>query len=278
MHKQNDTMTGREAASGETTIGSSINQFHDLRTLPAGSGRGGAHRLPAPPSALKGRAAVVAVAAGAVVAAGQTVGASDQAPATPSGSIALAAGTTITLPENIDPAALGQTSNVLTVPGIPDFDEATAYAEQLAKGAQAEFDRIAGEAQASRPMFVKPTSGTLTSSYGSRWGTIHGGLDVANAMLTPIFAVADGEVVDAGPASGFGQWVRIKHEDGTVSLYGHIESFMVQVGQRVTAGDEIAKMGNRGFSTGPHLHFEIWEGGTNRIDPAPWLAERGISF
>lgn len=273
VHKQNDMTTGQAADSVD------VPQFHDLRTLPAGKSRGGAHRIPTPPSALKGRAAVVAVAAGAVVAAGQTVAAPDQAPTTSTGDIALASGSTVTLPDGLDPELLGQSSSVLTVPGLPDADEVSAYAEQLVKGAEAAIDRATRELLNRRPMFVKPASGQLTSNYGSRWGTIHGGLDIANAMQTPIFAVADGRIIDSGPASGFGMWVRLQHDDGTVSVYGHIDSSGVQVGQRVMAGDEIAKMGNRGFSTGPHLHFEIWDnGGTNRIDPAPWLAQRGISL
>lgn len=274
--KQNDTMAGLTADSADDSP-LTATQFHDLRTLPAGSRRGGAHRIPTPPSALKGRAAVVAVAAGAVVAAGQTVTDGPSTPSTSTGEIALASGTTISLPDGIDPAILDQASNILTVPDLSGAEDAAAYAQQLAKGAEAEVARIAREALALRPMFVKPTSGTLTSNYGSRWGTIHGGLDIANAMQTPIYAVADGEIVDSGPASGFGLWVRLKHDDGTVSVYGHIDSSLVQVGQRVMAGDEIAKMGNRGFSTGPHLHFEIWEHGTDRVDPAPWLAQRGIS-
>ncbi len=64
--------------------------------------------------------------------------------------------------------------------------------------------------------------------------------------------------------------------DGTVTLYGHINSALVSVGQSVMAGDQIATMGNRGNSTGPHLHFEVLLGGTERIDPVPWLAKRGL--
>ncbi len=70
-------------------------------------------------------------------------------------------------------------------------------------------------------------------------------------------AVADGEVIDSGPASGFGMWVRLKHADGTITVYGHINTSTVTVGQKVMAGDQIATVGNRGFSTGPHLHFEV---------------------
>jgi len=62
-----------------------------------------------------------------------------------------------------------------------------------------------------------------------------------------------------------------------VTLYGHVNTWTVQIGQRVMAGDQIATIGNRGNSTGPHLHFEVLLNGTNHIDPAPWLAARGLS-
>ena len=72
-------------------------------------------------------------------------------------------------------------------------------------------------------------------------------------------------------------WVKLRHADGTVTLYGHVNTTLVSVGQRVMAGDQIATMGNRGNSTGPHLHFEVLLGGTQRVDPVPWLAKRGLS-
>jgi murein DD-endopeptidase MepM/ murein hydrolase activator NlpD len=127
-------------------------------------------------------------------------------------------------------------------------------------------------------LFVLPTIGTFTSNFGSRWGTLHAGVDIAAPIGTPIVAVADGEVIDSGPASGFGMWVRLKHADGTVTVYGHINTSNVTVGQKVMAGDQIATVGNRGFSTGPHLHFEVHLGGENKVDPLPWLASRGISL
>ena len=83
-------------------------------------------------------------------------------------------------------------------------------------------------------------------------------------------------MIDAGPAAGFGMWVKIRHADGTVTLYGHVNTITCSIGQRVMAGDQIATMGNRGNSTGPHLHFEVLLNGTNRTDPVPWLAERGL--
>ncbi|MCP1388348.1 M23 family metallopeptidase [Corynebacterium sp. TA-R-1] len=125
---------------------------------------------------------------------------------------------------------------------------------------------------------VTPTVGRLTSGFGPRWGRMHQGIDIANAIGTPIYAVMDGTVIKAGPAQGFGKWVVIKHDGGEVSVYGHIVSYNVSVGERVTAGQQIAKMGNEGQSTGPHLHFEIKPNGETQVDPRPWFAQAGITI
>ncbi len=126
--------------------------------------------------------------------------------------------------------------------------------------------------------FVKPTTGELTSGFGSRWGSSHNGIDIANDIGTPIYSTAAGEVVESGPAGGFGKWVRVQHDNGTISVYGHIHEALVSEGEQVAAGEQIATMGNRGQSTGPHLHFEIWQDGGDKIDPLSWLQDHGISF
>ncbi|WP_197318727.1 M23 family metallopeptidase [Saccharomonospora sp. NB11] len=125
------------------------------------------------------------------------------------------------------------------------------------------------------PGVVKPAEGTFTSGYGARWGTTHYGVDIANSIGTPIHSLMSGTVISSGPASGFGLWVRVQHDNGLISVYGHINESLVTVGQRVEAGQQIATIGNRGQSTGPHLHLEIHENGV-KIDPLPWLQEHGI--
>ena len=139
----------------------------------------------------------------------------------------------------------------------------------------AEEARKAAE-EAARPDVVIPAEGRFTSGYGARWGTSHLGIDIANSIGTPIVAAMDGTVLEAGPASGFGLWVRVQHEDGTITVYGHMNSFSVSAGDKVKAGEQIAEMGNRGQSTGPHLHFEVWTSGGKKIDPRPWLADHGV--
>ncbi|MDI9895225.1 M23 family metallopeptidase [Rhodococcus sp. IEGM 1381] len=124
---------------------------------------------------------------------------------------------------------------------------------------------------------VQPVAGVLTSNFGSRWGAQHSGLDIAAPIGTPIYAAADGTVSDAGPASGFGLWVKVQHDDGTETIYGHVNDFSVQPGQRVSAGEQIATVGNRGQSTGPHLHFEVHDPSGVKVDPASWLSTRGVA-
>lgn len=134
-----------------------------------------------------------------------------------------------------------------------------------------------GAAATNSDGVVEPTTGELTSPYGARWGTVHYGIDIANDTGTSIHSVLGGTVISSGPASGFGLWVRVEHDNGLVTVYGHIEESLVSVGQRVDAGEEIAKMGERGQATGPHLHFEVHDGG-QKIDPLVWLRSHGISY
>jgi murein DD-endopeptidase MepM/ murein hydrolase activator NlpD len=157
-------------------------------------------------------------------------------------------------------------------------------AQQVAAAqAQAEADRLAAEAiaEAARPDAVLPVDGArLTSGFGSRWGRTHAGIDLAAPMRTPEKAAMDGVVLEAGPASGYGTVVYIQHANGDVTVYGHMDEILVSPGQVVRAGDTIALLGNRGQSTGPHLHFEVHLGGINgqKVDPVPYLRERGVQI
>jgi murein DD-endopeptidase MepM/ murein hydrolase activator NlpD len=156
-----------------------------------------------------------------------------------------------------------------------------------AADAQAQADRLAAEeaariaAEAARPKAVLPVEGArLTSGFGARWGTLHPGIDLAAPMRTPERAAMDGVVLEAGAANGFGLVVYIQHDNGDVTVYGHMDEILVEPGQIVRAGDVIALLGNRGQSTGPHLHFEVHVGGLDgeKVDPLPWLRERGVQI
>lgn len=147
--------------------------------------------------------------------------------------------------------------------------------DRAAAAAEAARERAAKEREAQRNRVVWPVEGEITSKPGARWGLTHYGLDIANSIGTPIRAVKRGTVIEAGSASGFGLWVRLQHDDGTITVYGHINRALVSEGERVEAGDTIAEVGNRGQSTGPHLHFEVWDADSRKINPLAWLQRNG---
>ncbi|NBQ43834.1 MAG: M23 family metallopeptidase, partial [Mycobacteriaceae bacterium] len=106
-----------------------------------------------------------------------------------------------------------------------------------------------GAAAAAAYTMVTAHQPVVTRTVLAAEKALHDGIDLAGPVGTPIYAAADGVVKEAGPTnSGYGAWVLLQHSDGTVTRYGHINSWSVQVGQRVFAGDEIASIGNRGNS------------------------------
>ncbi|AHH13762.1 peptidoglycan DD-metalloendopeptidase family protein [Borrelia hermsii] len=116
--------------------------------------------------------------------------------------------------------------------------------------------------------FLFPTQGIITSGYGYRPDpftktiSFHNGIDIANAANTPIFATKEGIVVTAGfSVGGYGKYIIISHNNGFQTLYAHLGSFAVKVGQRVSRGQIIGRMGSTGYSTGNHLHFTIFKDG-----------------
>ena len=105
-----------------------------------------------------------------------------------------------------------------------------------------------------------PASGDVSSPYGLRWGgsDFHPGIDIANDYGTPIIAAASGTVTAAGwNSGGYGNMVDIDHGNGIWTRYGHAEAVAVSVGESVRKGQIIAYMGSTGFSTGPHVHYEV---------------------
>ena len=276
----------------------------------------GRHRKITTSQSFKGRVALVAAAAGTVSAAGVGGAAAatlqaDQRPVdvelttnaeTVNPGEAQAADAAQAEAEAEAAALEASTPQVLS---IAEYKPTSGLEEQLGKAVQAVEDRRASEAAAAAEAaaqaaaeeaksaleaqgistdgitgasVVKPAEGAFTSGYGARWGTIHAGIDIAAPIGTPILAAMDGTVIDSGPASGYGNWIRIKHDDGSVTVYGHMATLNVGVGERVIAGQQIAGMGNEGHSTGPHLHFEIHPSGNGAVDPLPWFSQHGISI
>ena len=130
---------------------------------------------------------------------------------------------------------------------------------------------------ASLEGFVMPTSGSVGSAFGPRvhpiFGTVrqHTGVDIGGATGTPIWASKDGRVIFAGWKGGYGNTVVMVHGDGTVTtLYAHMSVIHASPGDRVDRGEVIGEVGSTGFSTGPHLHFEVRVNGEPK-DPQAFL-------
>ncbi|WP_373568626.1 DUF5930 domain-containing protein [Paracoccus actinidiae] len=109
-----------------------------------------------------------------------------------------------------------------------------------------------------------------TSGFGRRWGRAHEGIDMAAPVGTPIHAPGDGVVTFAGRQGAYGNLIKIEHELGVETRYGHLSRIRVKVGQRVSQGERIGDMGNTGRSTGPHLHYEVRMKG-RAVDPMSFI-------
>lgn len=131
--------------------------------------------------------------------------------------------------------------------------------------------------------WIAPADGPLTSGFGGRDNPTgsgaqnHWGVDLAPGCDAPIRAAADGSVTNAGPASGFGNWIVIDHGGGVQTVYGHMydDGVLVRAGDQVKAGQQIGKIGSNGDSTGCHLHYETHVNG-DKVDPEAFMDERGV--
>jgi murein DD-endopeptidase MepM/ murein hydrolase activator NlpD len=127
-----------------------------------------------------------------------------------------------------------------------------------------------------------PVVGRVSSPFGYRLHPIkheilfHDGIDVAAPYGAPVYAMSDGVVLYAGPASGFGQEIVLQHKGGVTTVYGHISKILVASGP-VTVGQAIALVGNEGESTGPHLHAEV-RVDDRPVDPLAWLQAHGVKL
>ncbi len=118
-----------------------------------------------------------------------------------------------------------------------------------------------------------PLNGTLSSPFGSRWGRMHEGIDIAVSEGTSVKAAECGTVSYVSEnAGGYGKFIQIDHGHGVVTAYAHLSKINVKVGDTVSSDTVIALSGNTGRSTGPHLHFEIVDNGTP-VDPLKYLKQ-----
>ncbi len=133
------------------------------------------------------------------------------------------------------------------------------------------FDTDASGADRSAGLMT-PVAGRITSGFGVRvhpllhFARMHTGIDFGAAWGSPIVAAADGQVVAAGWAGGYGRQVRIAHSSGIVTTYSHMSGIAASPGEPVRQGQVIGYVGSTGLSTGPHLHFEVRLAG-QPVDP-----------
>jgi murein DD-endopeptidase MepM/ murein hydrolase activator NlpD len=121
--------------------------------------------------------------------------------------------------------------------------------------------------------FGVPLRGPFESPFGSRWGRLHAGIDIAVLQTDQVRAAGDGVVTQVGYVAehgGYGNIVEIRHGPGLVTLYAHLATIQVERGEIVTLGEPIAHAGCTGSCTGPHLHFEVHVRGVP-VDPLGFL-------
>ncbi|PZF55312.1 M23 family peptidase [Curtobacterium sp. MCSS17_008] len=181
------------------------------------------------------------------------------------------------------------TTNAKDVEAAYDKGVAAEEARQAALAAEAEKAAAtnqggAGGGTPNSSGWVRPSGGYQTSPYGYRvdpythYRALHAGVDLAPACYAPIYAAHSGTVTFAANGGGYGNEVVLDNGGGISTAYGHIVDggILVSVGQHVEAGQQIAKIGSTGWSTGCHLHFETRVNGS-AVDPVPFMAARGIS-
>lgn len=118
--------------------------------------------------------------------------------------------------------------------------------------------------------YVWPLCGPVTSGYGRRWGRLHAGIDIDGNTGDPIVAAKGGIVIYAGWRGGYGRLTLVDHGDGVVTAYAHQSAIAVPEGEEVARGQRIGAVGNTGYSTGSHLHFETRVNG-RPVDPLRFL-------
>ena len=156
---------------------------------------------------------------------------------------------------------------------LAEIEDLEAQSEALAariRAAQAQSSASSTPVTSGSGQLAWPVSGPVTSGFGSRWGRMHEGIDIAVGTGTPVQAAAAGTVIYAGWMEGYGNLVAIDHGNGLSTAYGHNSALACSVGQTVSAGEVIAYSGSTGHSTGPHVHFEVRVNGSP-VDPLGYL-------
>jgi len=186
------------------------------------------------------------------------------------GLVAVSAGAVI--PESMNPAAAGgDTKPVAVADRLNAADKANRSQDR--PGPALSVDQDAPDVW----LLPLQVQFRITTEYEMRWGEFHWGVDLAAPYGTPIYAAHAGTVTVSGVRGDYGNCVRIDHGNGVETVYGHASKLLVQVGQKVGAGEMIALVGSTGSSTGNHLHFEANVNGDHK-DPMKYLLDRGVDI
>ncbi|MBT2369015.1 M23 family metallopeptidase [Streptomyces sp. ISL-10] len=224
------------------------------------------HRLL--PSVLRTRGAVVAAGMGAVmvVGAGAGVASADAGKAGKPAVVDAASAVAAQADAQAKAATQAKAAKAKAQQAAKQAAAKKAAAQQAAAKKAAATKAAAKKAAKKPAAWVKPVNKyTLTASFaqgGAMWSAKHSGQDFAVPTGTPVKAAGAGTVVKAGPNGGgdgpaYGNAIVVKHANGKFSQYAHLSKINISVGSTVKAGQTIAKSGNTGNSSGPHLHFEI---------------------
>ena len=190
---------------------------------------------------------------------------------------------------SVPAAAIGGPTSSVAAPAGPTAPResqnfTSAYAADAAPIARDAFgvETLKVEAPVAAAVSFSSITGTLAQwpanttavndGFGYRGEEFHGGIDIMAAGGSTIMAASPGIVVTVAEDSGWGAYVKVDHGGGIYTLYAHMisASQTVSVGQYVNAGDSLGLVGDTGYASVPHLHFEVYAGGS-RVDPFGWL-------
>jgi murein DD-endopeptidase MepM/ murein hydrolase activator NlpD len=190
----------------------------------------------------------------------------------------VALGTSQALPDSKGQVGF-EASNATAAGSVTGAGDLADRQRQVASRSDSRSTTVAVSQQPGQDLWQLPIRGnyTISSVFGPRWGVLHPGTDLAVPEGTPVYAANAGTVILCRWNGGYGFNVMIQHDDGVVSVYGHGSRLLCHEGQQVRAGDLVMLSGNTGFSTGPHLHFELRRD-NKPFDAVPFMRAHGVDL
>jgi murein DD-endopeptidase MepM/ murein hydrolase activator NlpD len=179
--------------------------------------------------------------------------------------------------EAVEQAAREEAEAQAAAEAAAKAEEERKAAEEAARVAAAEAEAEAAAAEAAANPWTAPSNARITSFFGMRNGSLHGGTDFGNFEGEEIWSVGAGTIAYIGfEAGGYGNVVYVDHGNGIETRYAHASEILVGVGDEVDKGQAIMLAGSTGRSTGPHLHFEVLIDG-EKVDSLAWLEDQGVA-